>query len=260
MGIVSLFRWPGPKRQAQQTHLEHCIKMNKRDESRWTAIIDIDEFITILPAEFSPEHFLTGLWGSRLHRFLSEAETLNAAVVMLYRANFGSSSHITPPIGKLTIESYNQRRMVMFAKEQDQAGKAIFMVTHLKNLTNPHRAMPIEEKDTVDCIYNPWNYSNRSRVVLEPIRLNHYLTRSYSECLSKASDPRLANMTFSWRKDLGSKLCDTYMKGQDLYKDSEHIRDEHLSASLWPRIIKATMKHFGQWRDGGLFVGFAVPD
>ena len=234
--------------------------MNKRDESRWTAIIDIDEFITILPAEFSPEHFLTGLWGSRLHRFLSEAETLNAAVVMLYRANFGSSSHITPPIGKLTIESYNQRRMVMFAKEQDQAGKAIFMVTHLKNLTNPHRAMPIEEKDTVDCIYNPWNYSNRSRVVLEPIRLNHYLTRSYSECLSKASDPRLANMTFSWRKDLGSKLCDTYMKGQDLYKDSEHIRDEHLSASLWPRIIKATMKHFGQWRDGGLFVGFAVPD
>ncbi|KAI9008520.1 glycosyl transferase family 2-domain-containing protein [Hyaloraphidium curvatum] len=249
MGIVSLFRWPGPKRQAQQTHLEHCIKMNKRDESRWTAIIDIDEFITILPAEFSPEHFLTGLWGSRLHRFLSEAETLNAAVVMLYRANIGSSAHITPPIGKLTIESYNMRRMVMFAKEQDQAGKAIFMVQHLKNLTNPHRAMPVENKDTVDCIYNPWNYNNRSRVVLEPIRLNHYLTRSYSECLQKSRDPRLANMTFSWRKDLGSKLCDTYMKGQSLFKDSEHIRDEHLSASLWPRIIKAVMKHFGQWRD-----------
>jgi hypothetical protein len=110
----------------------------------------------------------------------------------------------------------------------------------------------------VDCIYNPWNYNNRSRVVLEPIRLNHYLTRSYTECLAKARDPRLANMTFSWRKDLGSKLCDTYMKGQELYKDSEHIRDEHLSASLWPRIIKATMKHFGQWRDGGLLFDFGV--
>lgn len=224
--------------------------MNKRDESRWTAIIDVDEFITILPADFSADHFQTGLWGSRLHRFLSEAETLNAAVVMLYRANFGSAGHIQPPLGKLTIETYNVRRMVMFAKEQDQAGKAIFMVSQLKNLTNPHRAMPIEGKDTVDCIYNPWNYNNRSRVVLEPIRLNHYLTRSYIECLSKALDPRLANMTFSWRKDLGFTLCDSYMRGQGLYKEAEHIKDEHLSGSLWPGIVKGVMKHFGMWREG----------
>jgi hypothetical protein len=197
----------------------------------------VDEFITYMPHDFNPDWVLNGLWGSPLHYFLSESQSRNESVVMLFRSDFGSSGHAMRPGDLLAIESYTRRKLTIYKEQQNQAGKGLFMLQGTKRVANPHRIEHHEGYKAVDALHNSWNYEQRERVVTEPLRLNHYLTRSYSECLQKANDPRLSNMTFSWRKDQGPKLCDLFMEGTELYKPSEHLEDRFLADSMFPKVI-----------------------
>lgn len=165
---------------------------------------------------------------------------------MLFRSDFGSSGQAMRPNDLLSIEAYTRRKLTVYKEQQNQAGKGLFMLQGTMRVANPHRIEHHEGYRAVDAQHNEWNYEQRERVITEPLRLNHYLTRSYSECLQKANDPRLSNMTFSWRKDQGPKLCDTFMEGTELYRPSEHLEDRFLADSMFPKVIHGLFSFVSQ--------------
>ena len=98
-GIARRHEWPAPflgqkgRPRALITAFEHCVGAH-RDDARWVAFLDIDEFL------FSPA-------GVPLPEALRDYEAFPGVVVT--RAEFGPSGHMTKPAG-LVIESYLERR------------------------------------------------------------------------------------------------------------------------------------------------------
>ena len=87
-GTVVLEDWPGPRPDQPEQALcnFHCVEQH-RDETRWLAYIDLDEYL------FSPT-------GRPVPEFLPEFEY--AAALWISRAEFGTSGHRTRPAGLIT--------------------------------------------------------------------------------------------------------------------------------------------------------------
>ena len=100
-GIVVVHDWPMPfigRRGgggALQRGFDHCLATH-REDSRWIAFLDVDEFL------FSPT-------GALLPELLTEYEEF--AAVCVSRAEFGTSGHRTRPDG-LVIDNFVHRRPV----------------------------------------------------------------------------------------------------------------------------------------------------
>jgi hypothetical protein len=100
-GIVIVHDWSMPfigrrgRPGALQSAFDHCLATH-RENSRWIAFLDLDEFL------FSPT-------GAPLSELLPEYEEHSAVCVS--RAEFGTSGHRTRPDG-LVIENYIYRRPV----------------------------------------------------------------------------------------------------------------------------------------------------
>jgi hypothetical protein len=100
-GVVVVHHWPMPflgghgRGLALQRAFDHCLRTH-RDDARWIAFLDLDEFL------FSPG-------GDPLPELLPAYEEFSGLCVS--RAEFGTSGHETRPEG-LVIENYVHRRPV----------------------------------------------------------------------------------------------------------------------------------------------------
>jgi Glycosyltransferase family 92 len=160
-GIVALTDWP--VRPAQIQCYDQCLK-DYRDEARWIAFIDLDEFL------FSPTE-------RPVAEILEEFEQWPG--VGANWAVFGSAGHATPPAG-LVIESYTRRT-------GDDA-----INCHIKSIVDPRRVrafcMPhffiYTDGTAVDENKRPITgppYALTDRVSLSRLRVNHYATKSEEE-------------------------------------------------------------------------------
>jgi hypothetical protein len=68
------------------------------------------------------------------------------------------------------------------------------------------------------------------------VRINHYDTRSYAECIAKLKHNRWA-AAVDQRKKNGLAMCDRQMVGKQGYVAHEHVRDTILSGSLAPAVV-----------------------
>jgi Glycosyltransferase family 92 len=164
-GAVVVQDWPVFPGQIQA--YEDCLK-RRRDESRWIAFIDLDEFL------FSPT-------GSPVPDLLTEFEPwpgLGVNWVM-----FGSSGHRTKPPG-LVIENY------LWRTDSPQLNSIIKSIVNPRRVTafgTPHYFM-YRHGVTVDAsqramIKPPlWRTESPS---LERIRINHYMVKSEEEFRAK---------------------------------------------------------------------------
>jgi hypothetical protein len=164
-GTVTLTEWhvfPG-----QMAAYEHCLA-HHRDDSRWIAFIDLDEFL------FSPT-------GRTLPEVLADYESWPGVGVT--RMVFGTSGHSAKPPG-LVIENYTQRAWT------------------------PHTIKSIVDPRAVTTVDSPHSFSFRSSFAVdeaksrieEPpftagrscslLRINHYVTKSEREFEAKLSRPR----------------------------------------------------------------------
>jgi hypothetical protein len=168
-GIVVLKEWrvhPAPQMPA----FRHCLK-NHREESRWIAFIDTDEFL------FSPT-------GRPLPEVLVEYEQWPGVGVC--RAFFGTSGHRTKPAG-LVIESYLRRLT------QHRGGtfvKSIIDPTRAARASNPHYFVYGNNGYAVDEKHRPVDTQHAQSLSYEKLRINHYWTRSEQEWAQKASRAR----------------------------------------------------------------------
>jgi hypothetical protein len=165
-GSVVLQDWPGLARQFAA--FDHCLE-TRRAEARWVAFIDIDEFI------FSAQ-------GQPVSEILRDYERWPG--VGLNAAHFGTSGHLTRPEALVT-ESYRYRGRGRRA-------------TWIKTIVDPKRTtrcvgahnFVYESGHAVDLLKRPIADWHTESVVLDPVRINHYYTKSVEEFKVKFSRPR----------------------------------------------------------------------
>jgi hypothetical protein len=160
-GLVTIHDWP--RWPAQIQAYDDCLKQH-REDSRWVAFIDIDEFL------FSPQ-------GTPLPEILGEFEEFPGVGVNW--AVFGSSGHRTRPPG-LVIESYVRRT--------DDPG----INRHVKSIVDPRRVRAFcvphffmyDQGLAVDEQRRPITgppYSHTDGVSFDRLRVNHYAVKSEEE-------------------------------------------------------------------------------
>ena len=164
-GVVTVTEMPGWPVQMQV--YDDCLRRH-RDESRWIAFIDIDEFL------FSPA-------GGPVADVMRGYEPHPGVVVNW--AVFGNSGHDEPP-GGLVLENYTRR--------SDSEGwnrhiKAIVDPRRVAHFCGPH-IFTYREGGPVDERGRPLSRPRRTftdTVSFDRLRLNHYLTRSRREYADK---------------------------------------------------------------------------
>jgi hypothetical protein len=162
-GSVVLHDWP--QREGQLPAYEHCLTEHRND-SRWIAFLDCDEFL------FSPT-------GRPVSEFLAEYEQWPAVGVNW--AVFGTSGHRTRPPG-LVIENY-------LCRTSDPRSN-----THIKSIVDPTRVarcvdphwFAYESGSAVDENKNPIDDSAFTESVsFSRFRVNHYHMKSEGEYRKK---------------------------------------------------------------------------
>jgi hypothetical protein len=164
-GLVTLEDWPdvpGP----QTDMYNHCLE-HRRNDARWIAFIDIDEFL------FSPA-------GRPLPELLAEYEEWPGIVANW--ANFGTSGHRTRLPGQV-VESYLWRSDDP-AEPRNRYYKCVVDPRRVARCVDPH-IFTFTEGGLVDERKQPLKELLTDRPLYSKIRLNHYYTRSEEECVQK---------------------------------------------------------------------------
>jgi len=191
-GIVKLIDWPLHWKNGAQTKAFIDALHRMRGRARWTAFIDIDEYL------FSPT-------GSPVSEVLKKYEN-HAGVIVNWQC-YGTSGHKTRP-GGLTIESYIQRARTNWARNRrvktivDPSLAIEPQSAHLFRV-RPGHSLVTEDFKPVRVFRNangrrrlrhlaawmpylpfdPYSKTEPSirQVSVSNLRINHYVTRSEAE-------------------------------------------------------------------------------
>jgi hypothetical protein len=183
-GLATVHDWPVPflgrggRPKALVQAFEHCAGAH-REDARWVAFLDVDEFL------FSPT-------GAQLPEVLAGYEDFPGLVVS--RAEFGPSGHATKPPG-LVIESYLERRATR--PDEMAAYKTIADPPRLARCLSAHSfvyrdGLPVDEDQRP---VDPFVRTTRKPVTWSRLRVHHYFTRSEEERTRKAAMWRAAGST-----------------------------------------------------------------
>jgi glycosyl transferase family 92 len=161
-GIVVIHDWPVFPGQVEA--FDHCV-IEHRNDSRWIAFVDVDEFL------FSPT-------GRPLPELLAGYERWPGVGVNW--ALFGSSGHRSPPPG-LAIEQYDSRSASTLSNRYI---KSIVDPTRVAHAGNAHYFV-FDHQTTVDENEYPIRGMLTKSVSFERLRINHYFARSEQEAREK---------------------------------------------------------------------------
>lgn len=167
-GTVELTEWPMFPGQVQA--YTDCIERH-RDDSRWIAFVDIDEFL------FSPT-------GRTIPEVLPRYERW--AGVGVNRVTFGTSGHETRQPG-LVLENYTRR--IVHPKLRTPAVKSIVDPRRVARALGPHHFEYLEGH-LVDEAENPLEAQHSVVDTCDVLRVNHYFSRSEEERMVKLHRPR----------------------------------------------------------------------
>ena len=169
-GVASIDDWPLFPGQVQA--YDHCLA-KRRDESRWIAFLDLDEFL------FSPT-------GKPVSELLTEYERWPA--VGANWVTFGTSGHSTPPAG-LVIENYVRSKTD--PRWRSRFIKSVVDPRRTARCISPHH-FSYDEGFAVDESFAPickQPFNMTESFSASRLRVNHYTTRSQQEWERKAAAP-----------------------------------------------------------------------
>lgn len=201
-GVVTVTPWTMDP--PQHSAYADCLTRH-RDEARWVAFLDIDEFL------FSPS-------GIKLPELLRRFDA-HPGVVANWRA-YGTSGHMEPPDGLVT-ESYVMR-----------VADDVPVNRHVKSIVYPRKTSPRVENPHIFRQYGapvgedgqPVMSPFREPPTAELLRINHYWSRSLAELRRKYAQPRADQGTerVTALKSFGDAF--TQVDGVQVLRDD--IRDE----------------------------------
>jgi hypothetical protein len=167
-GTVELTQWPLFPGQVQA--YTDCVERH-REDSRWIAFVDIDEFL------FSPT-------GRPLPEVLARYERWPG--VGVNRVTFGTSGHEHRQPG-LVLENYTRR--IELRKPVKTAMKSIVDPRRVVRGLGPHH-FEYGSGFAVDEAENPLEAQFTVTDSCDVLRVNHYFTRSEEERVAKMARPR----------------------------------------------------------------------
>jgi hypothetical protein len=178
-GIVEVSNWPFVP--GQKSAYEDCLRRHRTD-TRWIALLDIDEFL------FSPT-------GRPLPEILRSFD-MHPGVTVNWRT-YGTSGFMHPPEGLVT-ENYLWR-----------GPDDMHLNRHVKSIVYPRRALgslsahyfrlqgnPVGEDGRPVLALEGHGHGSRERTA-ELLRINHYYTRSEEEFRRKAASPEVNTGTIN---------------------------------------------------------------
>lgn len=175
-GIAEVTHWP--PEPGQMSAYEDCLQRH-RDEARWIAMIDVDEFL------FSPT-------GAPLPEVLRHFDTHPAVAVN--RRFFGTNGHRSPADGLVT-ENYPMR-----ARDDDWTNLLIKSIVYPRMTVGSHSAHtfrlrgPAVGEDGL-----PVPKATREPATADLLRINHYYAKSEEEFQRKSVTPRADSGTVTDR-------------------------------------------------------------
>jgi hypothetical protein len=158
-GTVVVHDWPAEMVKAQIPAYNDCLERH-RDDSRWIAFIDIDEFL------FSPT-------GRPVPEILVDYEELPGVGVNV--VIYGTSGHVAKPDG-LVIENYVRRR----GEPPKNTKKVVLDPTRTSHCRGAHSfAHPgtVTSDENKELIYGPYT----ATFSVSRLRIHHYYTKSEQE-------------------------------------------------------------------------------
>lgn len=213
-GIVEVTRWP--PHPGQLSAYDDCLERH-RDEARWIAMIDIDEFL------FSPT-------GASLPEVLRRFDTHPAVAVN--RRFFGTNGHERAPDGLVT-ENYPMR-----ARDDDPSNVLVKSIVYprmtlgaLGAHTFSLRGIPVGEDG------RPVPTATRDPATADLLRINHYYAKSEEDFRRKSVTPRADSGTVTDRMGV----------------PPDEVRDEAIPR--FAERLKATLAARGAERRPGATVG-----
>lgn len=192
-GQITLFHWPGAGEQ--HNVYQHCLEKN-RDNNRWIAFLDDDEFL--FPAT-----------GSSLSESLREYEAF-AGVAVCWLL-FGSNGYLSRPKGLVTR---NYRR------------RAAWVDPHVKCIVNPAKvAGPAVGAHAFHCLPGeaiveengrPTSGAFAEQPSANVFCLNHYLIKSHQELIERRSRPKIDGAMSVHSIEKWKSFDSTYNSVEDL--------------------------------------------
>jgi hypothetical protein len=180
-GTVAVTEWP--MYPGQHAAYEHCLREH-RDESRWIAFIDLDEFL------FSPSK-------RPLPEVLAEYEKFPG--IGVNRVRFGTSGHKQRPSG-LVIENYVRRAALdrylvksVVDPRRTSRCRTAHIFDYVDGVGVDERRRPLVHAPGVSDL-PPESAAYTGRFSVQQLRINHYATRSEEEFRRKAT---------RWKADTG---------------------------------------------------------
>jgi hypothetical protein len=181
-GLVTLFDWP--MKAGQMQAYRDCVNKFK-NETRWMAFIDIDEFL------FSPKV-------RDIRTVLSDYDDLTG--VFVYWVLFGSSGHKERP-QKSVLEAYTKRLDEHSANTEKHPKGVTGKARQGKTIFNPRIIRKVDH-----CCPIPWygevldekrrlppRFSNAPKVTWNCLRINHYWSKSIEDLHDKVARGQAKN-------------------------------------------------------------------
>jgi len=238
-GLLTLIDWPGAAPQGKQ--LAHCFNRSRTDV-KWMANFDIDEFVVIPGQRLDLASLRT--W-RQLDVFSTWLENDGHGAMLLDRLEYDSNNHTAPPAG-LVISHYDSRTISM--RVTGVVGKVLVLLRALDTMLSAHDVQLLaggQGGKALSKVTADWEPFVRTEELShhrhEPLRINHYVTRSYSECIAKLTLNRWA-AGVDWRKKNGQALCDRNMLDKPGFAPHEHVKDTIISGSMFPDVLSRLME------------------
>lgn len=165
--VVTVIPWPGELQQLAA--YADCIRRHRFD-TRWLALIDIDEFL------FSPR-------AESLPKVLEQFDRV-AGVAVNWRC-YGPSGHAEPQTS--TLDAYTRRAPDEHPMNEHVKSVVVPMLT-ADEMGTPHHFRHFDRcvGENGDPVVSPW----RVPATADVLRINHYVTRSRAEHERKQKTPR----------------------------------------------------------------------
>ena len=167
-GIVSLVHMPGRKRQSNAYWEARERAERRRDDVKWVAVIDADEFLQ--PCD-----------GGTMVQTLQRFDQPDVAGVVGSWACFGSSHY--GPAPNSCIGSFMFRPPQWF--HWNQLVKQVFRPGRVTSHLNPHEFPAAPGFRVVDTLGNTFQGAKRPQAVWDEFRVVHYITRSRDDYYDK---------------------------------------------------------------------------
>lgn len=176
---------------------------------------------------------------------LDRLKDSKAGAITVDRMVFGTNGHTTPP-ADLVMRAYTEREVLRkwdwLYTRHPVSGKVFQLWEAQRPDQYPGHSANVDPASgfiEMTAYEEPYDTAHEKGAIWEPLRLNHYTTKSYTECLRKLDAKfNRQSETTNWRTKMGRSMCDQRHNATSSYLLKDNGRSYDLSSSPFPDVVE----------------------